>query len=242
VGWNRSNRLTVTDNTSTNVIGEQIALTEILNPRRGNSGTWSGAGDSVTGLILSPGGSSWQLRADEFDSSLVRTDANAGTFMIHQDGVATRLVIRNDGNVGIGTTNPQARLDVQGGNVRIGAYTLPSTDGTNGQTLVTNGTGAVNWQSAGKPTISQEYVAVIDNKVSGQICTDMGDKDACFLVSQEIQFFDNTQPGVHYHDIGSCWVQRYTTPGNGWSVCARYNSFYWDNKGRVACGARCLKW
>jgi len=129
MGWNRSNMLSVTDNTSINVLNEQIALMEILNPRRGSSGVWSGANDSVTALILSPGGSSWQVRADEFDSSLARTEANAGTFMIHQDGVATRLVIRNDGNVGVGTQTPQAKLDVAGtikGNISGLFYTAES--------------------------------------------------------------------------------------------------------------------
>ena len=36
-----------------------------------------------------------------------------------------------------------------GGTLKIGAYTLPSTDGTNGQVLSTNGTGNVSWKNAG---------------------------------------------------------------------------------------------
>jgi hypothetical protein len=115
VGWNRQNRLAVTDNTSTNGLGEQIALMEILNPRRGSSGTWSGGGDSVTALLLTPGGASWQVRADEFDSAAAQDSADAGAFMIHQTvngSPATRLVIRNNGNVGMGVNNPRARLEV----------------------------------------------------------------------------------------------------------------------------------
>ncbi|MCK4797591.1 MAG: hypothetical protein KAT05_09430, partial [Spirochaetes bacterium] len=50
----------------------------------------------------------------------------------------------NTGNVGIGTTNPTALLEVNG-NVKIGAYTLPSTDGTADQVLKTNGAGVLNW-------------------------------------------------------------------------------------------------
>ena len=33
------------------------------------------------------------------------------------------------------------------GTLKIGAYTLPATDGTNGQVLKTNGSGAVSWGS-----------------------------------------------------------------------------------------------
>jgi hypothetical protein len=122
VSWNRQNRLAVTDNTSTNGIGEQIALMEILNPRRGNSGTWSGGGDSVTALQLTPGGASWQVRADEFSAAAAPDSAQAGAFMIHQTvngNPATRLVIRNNGNVGIGVNNPQARLDVGGDGIIV---------------------------------------------------------------------------------------------------------------------------
>ena len=115
VGWNRQNRLAVTDNTSTNGLGEQIALMEILNPRRGNSGAWSGAGDSVTALLLSPGAAAWQVRADEFSPA-------DGAFMIHEADIpAARLVIRKGtGNVGIGTTNPTTNLEIASGVPLIG--------------------------------------------------------------------------------------------------------------------------
>jgi len=115
IGWNRQNRFAVTDNTTTNHLNEQIALMEILNPRRGNSGAWSGGGDSVTALLLTPGGASWQVRADEFNSAAAQDSAAAGAFMIHQTingNPATRLVIRNNGNVGLGENNPQERLHV----------------------------------------------------------------------------------------------------------------------------------
>uniref|UniRef100_A0A7C4TB35 Uncharacterized protein n=1 Tax=candidate division WOR-3 bacterium TaxID=2052148 RepID=A0A7C4TB35_UNCW3 len=57
----------------------------------------------------------------------------------------------NDLNVGIGTNTPGYKLDVQGTGrftdpLRIGAYTLPNTDGTAGYVLKTNGAGTVTWQ------------------------------------------------------------------------------------------------
>lgn len=42
-----------------------------------------------------------------------------------------------------------------GGTLKIGAYTLPATDGTNGQVLTTNGTGNVSWKNAGSGGSSQ---------------------------------------------------------------------------------------
>ena len=57
-------------------------------------------------------------------------------------------------SVGIGQVTPAYNLDVAGtfrstGAATIGAYTLPATDGTNGQVLQTNGSGAITWQDAG---------------------------------------------------------------------------------------------
>jgi hypothetical protein len=50
------------------------------------------------------------------------------------------------GNVGIGTTTPATKLEVNGA-VKIGAYILPSADGSANQILKTNGSGAVTWQA-----------------------------------------------------------------------------------------------
>ncbi|MEO8149967.1 MAG: hypothetical protein ABI723_20175, partial [Bacteroidia bacterium] len=61
-------------------------------------------------------------------------------------------VLKSNYNIGIGTSSPAFKLDVNGsvrftGSVQIGAYTLPATDGTNGQVLKTTGTGTLNWSS-----------------------------------------------------------------------------------------------
>jgi trimeric autotransporter adhesin len=58
----------------------------------------------------------------------------------------------NAGNVGIGTSTPAFRLDVSGtgrytGALKIGAYTLPDTDGLGNQVLKTDGAGNVSWSA-----------------------------------------------------------------------------------------------
>jgi len=58
----------------------------------------------------------------------------------------------NVGQLGVGTASPSTTLDVSGtgrftGALTVGAYTLPTADGSNGQVLATNGSGAVSWQT-----------------------------------------------------------------------------------------------
>ncbi len=48
-----------------------------------------------------------------------------------------------------GAASPTVRMTINSsGTVTIGAFTLPATDGTNGQVLQTNGSGTVTWQTA----------------------------------------------------------------------------------------------
>lgn len=78
--------------------------------------------------------------ADEWTIT-TQSDQNLAFF---ENGTISRLMLEAGGNVGIGTTNPNARLEVAG-DLRVGNYTLPSTDGTNGQVLQTNGNGVLSW-------------------------------------------------------------------------------------------------
>jgi hypothetical protein len=76
-------------------------------------------------------------------------EANALYF---RTGFLDRVFINNSGNVGIGTINPNFRLDVNGtgrfsGALSIGSYTLPTIDGASNQVLTTNGSGTVSWST-----------------------------------------------------------------------------------------------
>ena len=63
------------------------------------------------------------------------------------------VIIRPDGNVGIGAANPKEKLVVNG-KVKIGEYTLPSTDGNDNDVLVADGEGAVAWKAQGAGSVS----------------------------------------------------------------------------------------
>gem|GEM_PF-3388458 len=79
---------------------------------------------------------------NDVDGKLRFQDETAGT---------SRMVIDSVGNVGVGTLSPNALFHVEGGIGRIdtlsvaGNFTLPSTDGANGQVLQTDGGGNVSW-------------------------------------------------------------------------------------------------
>jgi hypothetical protein len=97
-------------------------------------------------------------------NALINIDS--GTLVFRTSTSYTESVrITSAGNVGIGTTSPGSKLDVKGtlrlsgsntGYVGITTaadagsttYTLPSTDGTNGYVLSTNGSGTLSWVSA----------------------------------------------------------------------------------------------
>ena len=67
-------------------------------------------------------------------------------------GMNERMTIKSDGKIGINESTPGYQLDVNGNfsanSININdAFTLPTTDGTNGQVLQTDGSGTLSWSS-----------------------------------------------------------------------------------------------
>jgi hypothetical protein len=57
------------------------------------------------------------------------------------------LVVSQNGNVGIGTTNPAWKLDVNGGMQLQGRLVVGGSSGTTGQVLTSNGSEVPSWQT-----------------------------------------------------------------------------------------------
>jgi len=76
-------------------------------------------------------------------------------------GGASRLFVRKDGKVGIGTTNPATSLDVTGG-IKVISFTLPTGAGE-GKVLTSDGDGTGFWKSL------SEVSGVIGDGLTGQV-------------------------------------------------------------------------
>ncbi len=73
------------------------------------------------------------------------------------------MVVMKTGNIGIGENTPDQLLHVRGGRIRVDdgsdPYDLPAADGSNGNIMVTDGSGDVSWQSLGAAGALTEIVA-----------------------------------------------------------------------------------
>ena len=77
--------------------------------------------------------------------------ASSSGLKVDAGGTNPLMLNSTGGNVGIGTTSPTHLFEVAGNGyfeetLKVGAYTLPNTDGTDGYVLKTNGSGVLSWQ------------------------------------------------------------------------------------------------
>jgi len=123
-------------------------------------------------LVLKTNGSAFAVLSDE-DEYMINASKDGGVTLYYNNvsrlnTTATAVQVGNidfivdtdtlyvdatNDRVGIGTSTPSEALDVNGnikasGTVATGGFTLPSTDGTSGQALVTDGSGNVSFADA----------------------------------------------------------------------------------------------
>ena len=93
------------------------------------------------------------------------------------------LVIKDGGNVGIGTAIPSEKLEVTG-KLKVGEYVLPEVDGTNNQQLTTDGNGNVSWSEADQTYLWSENSGNI-YRSSGNVGIGTDSPSGVFEVFQE---------------------------------------------------------
>ncbi len=114
--------------------------------------TISNAGN--VGINLNNPGSKLEIRGALGFSSTTKKwemnyDSTAGYFYIDEFGAGRRFYIKNGGNVGINTNNPQTTLDVNGDINIENKLFLNNSAGSDGQVLVSSGNSAApTWRSA----------------------------------------------------------------------------------------------
>jgi fibronectin-binding autotransporter adhesin len=131
------------------------------------SGSYSTTIDNSGIQTESPSGADTRLRLTQTSTSdwSITNIASNGDLRISEDSGAM-FAIEDTGNVGIGTTAPGGKLDVNGDIRMLGStsgfsgfqapatagnnvWTLPTADGTSGQVLSTDGSGNLSWSTAG---------------------------------------------------------------------------------------------
>lgn len=106
---------------------------------------------------------SLMLLADDIDVNL-STDTSPNGFSVKDSSGDTKLKVRADGKVGVGTTNPNHKLDVNG-NIGVSAggyYNVGSTDGSSGYGIRDN-TGVMEYRNSSG---SWTPIGYVDNDVT----------------------------------------------------------------------------
>jgi len=120
------------------------------------------------------------------------------------EGEKNMLVLKNNGNVGIGTMDPAEKLEVKG-KVKIGdtsQYILPNVAGANGQVLKIDENGVVSWQdpSSQSSSLWTEENSIISPKNADVLAMYYQDKKAVELKSDGLDSREKGMLSLYYND------------------------------------------
>jgi hypothetical protein len=97
----------------------------------------------TTGKLTFGGNGAYQVAGNKYVFQYTG-NPNQGLFF---NSTNLQYEFRNGSAAPVFSVNANTGNSVFNGTLKIGAYTLPSTDGTSGQVLTTNGSGAVSWSN-----------------------------------------------------------------------------------------------
>lgn len=222
------------------------------------SSTVSGAGFSAY-LASPPAIGGTVAAAGSFTALSYSTTLTGGTGVV---ALGTNQFYKDaSGNIGIGTAAPGSKLDVKGTLRLSGAtsgyvglapaaaagsttYTLPSTDGTSGQVLQTNGTATLSWATPSTgitnftsnlntttPNATVPYVQLLATNAATNVDVAITPKGAGAF---SLQVADNTSTGGNKRGTNAVDLQ--TVRSTNTQVASGPNSFV-VGRGNVASGA-----
>lgn len=156
--------------TSTTTVGLTVSSTDnndgisIVNSAGNNSYLRFYEGISVRSYL--------QMQPGSGDFVISNNDAGD---LVFRTGSTERMIIDPDGNVGIGTPTAGALFEVNGRSLIDtlninGLFTFPSSDGTGGQVMQTDGSGTVSW-------VDLNPVALVDTDSDTRIEVERGTDD-----------------------------------------------------------------